>query len=591
MTLSQTFPFTGALNRPDLELLFGDPHIDGPFNYAAIAADDDARRMNTFAEGVLDAWGAAAEFVPAALGGRWTDTSAMVTRLRPIFRRDPAVGLGYGLTTLMAAVNVWIGGDEEQQADLAMRLLRGERIATAFHELDHGNDLLHNECTADFGGGVWKVRGAKQIINNIDRAESVLIMARTSEGVVARQFSLLLWHKAPGDPVDTTRRVLTAGMRGCWIGAAQFDGVKISARRIIGSEGNAVATALKAFQITRATIPALAVGSLEAALHETILYARDRQLYGGSVLDIPHARSLYADALTDTLIADALSGSVVRALHLAPRESFVLSAVAKYLAPQLLMDAIQQLSVLAGSTFYARTEPYSILEKLVRDLIVVPIGHAGSTSCLMTILPNLPVWARRSERTVEADLRLFELNASEELPALDFQALSLGAGSTDSLGAALHDPRVRQALAQHAPQLLPLVYELAEGFKRERAIARALSPDQLTAESAAASFDVARRVSLFFAAAAILGSCAVAAGTSDLAADPLVVEACLERVRGRLAHQQRPLRREIIDRLVDHGEWCVDESRSVGLRPVTIYPKARQRVRIPAGNREGRRGT
>ena len=105
MTLNQTVLETDALHTPELEVLFGDPHGDGPFDYAAIVTDDDARRLNGNAEEVLDTWGAAAEFVPAALGGRCTDTAAMVERLRPILRRDPAVGLGYGLTTLMAAVS------------------------------------------------------------------------------------------------------------------------------------------------------------------------------------------------------------------------------------------------------------------------------------------------------------------------------------------------------------------------------------------------------------------------------------------------------------------------------------------------------
>ena len=71
--------------------------------------------------------------------------------------------------------------------------------------------------------------------------------------------------------------------------------------------------------LTRAIVPALAVGAVETALHETVRYARDRQLYGGTVLDIPAARALFADALSDMLVADILSASAVRALHVAPR--------------------------------------------------------------------------------------------------------------------------------------------------------------------------------------------------------------------------------------------------------------------------------
>lgn len=570
--MSQQSTAPRAAHAPDLERLLGDPHEDGPFGYTAILADDDARRLNPFAEAVLDEWKAATEFVPVSLGGRWSDTGELVTRLRPVFRRDPAVGLGFGLTTLMAAVHLWVAGDDDQKVDVARRLMSGQRIAVAYHELDHGNDLLHNECSARASGDGWVVHGGKQVINNIDRAESVLIMARTRDGVAARRFSLLLWHKTPKTraAADTSRRVLTVGMRGCAIGAVRFDGVEIPSSCLIGADGAAAETALKAFQITRAIIPALAVGAVEAALHETIRYARARELYGGCVLDIPHARSLFADALADTLLADALSAAVVRSLHDSPRESFLLSAVSKYLAPQLLLDAMQQLSVVAGSTFYARIEPFGILEKFLRDLAVVPIGHAGSMSCLMTILPALPAWARRSEKTGETDLRLFS-PPSACATELDFGALGLGPGFSDPLGAALLDERIREAVAADAPSLGPLVAALGDGFIAERAKAGALPPEELTATASSEAFDVARRITLYLAAGAVLGSWMAARELDGVASDPLVTEACLRRVLGRIEGRQRPLPDDVVERLVAHGEASVDASVSIGLQPVLIY--------------------
>ncbi len=138
-----TGPGASRREPDDLDELFGDPRERGPFDYTSIVADDDARRTSGAAEALLDEWGAAAEFVPAAYGGRWVSTEDLVRRWRPVFRRDPSVGLGHGLTTLMAALNVWVAGDDMQRAEVAARLLRGERIAVGFHELDHGNDLVH----------------------------------------------------------------------------------------------------------------------------------------------------------------------------------------------------------------------------------------------------------------------------------------------------------------------------------------------------------------------------------------------------------------------------------------------------------------
>ena len=83
-----------------------------------------------------------------------------------MFRRDAALGLGYGITNFMAAVNVWMSGNDEQRRQLAASLLDGGKIAAAYHELGHGNDLLHNELGADRTGDHFVISGRKEVINN-----------------------------------------------------------------------------------------------------------------------------------------------------------------------------------------------------------------------------------------------------------------------------------------------------------------------------------------------------------------------------------------------------------------------------------------
>ncbi|ANJ26299.1 acyl-CoA dehydrogenase [Agromyces aureus] len=546
---------SSATSPDDLDELFGDPRHPGPFDYASIVVDDDARRLSSTAESLLDEWHAAAEFVPASLGGRWVSTEDLVRRWRPIFRRDPALGLGYGLTTLMASLNVWVAGHEAQRREVAARLLRGERIAVGFHELDHGNDLLSNACSAQpDGDGGWVVTGVKQVINNVDRAESVLVMARTSPEPGARSHSLLLWHKdaATRPLVDTSRRVLTAGMRGCRIGVAEFRGLPLPATAVVGATGTAAQTALTAFQVSRAVIPALAVATVDATLDLAVRYGGERSLYGGAVLDLPHARALLAGAMADLWLADALSGVVVRALHLAPAECFVLTAASKYLVPQLLQSAMQDLSVLFGSTFYARVAPYDIVEKFVRDLAVVPIGHAGSTACLLTILPNLPAWVRRSRRTTATDPALFRLGAP--LEELDLARLTLGAGSSDPLGAGLFDLAVRDGLGTLAAET---VDRLAAELGNLRDEIAQVPPALLGADAPPSTFALAHRLTLLLAGGAWAGVCAYAAPGS-LPADEVVQAAVLARLEARLGGRVGPLDVDTVDHLVDIAGRLVD---------------------------------
>jgi len=534
----------------DLEVRFGDPRVPGPFDYASIVADDEARRVSAAAEALLDEWDAAADFVPAILGGRWVSTEDLVRRWRPVFRRDPSLGMGHGLTTLSAVVNVWVAGDDEQRAAVAARLLRGERIAVGFDELDHG-DLEHVACGAAFDGDHWRVTGVKQVVDNADRAESMLILARTSGDSDARTHTLLLWHRdaATGSHVDTARRVLTGGMRGRRLGTAEFDELPVPADRTVGPPGSGVPTARTASQVIRAVLPALAVATVDSSLELAVRYADDRSLYGGSVLDLPQSRALLAGAIADFLLADAFSSVVVRALHLAPEDCLIPTAASGYLVPQLLSSAMQDLSVLFGSTFYARVEPYDVFEKFLRDHAMLPIGHDGTDACRRTIDADLDGWLECSRRTEATDPAWFRLGA--RLGALAFDRLGLGAGSCDPLGAALRDPEVRVRFGASGPPLeaLDRLADAYDAVRDEIDVAQATGPVTDTPVESAA---LVHRLALLLAAGAFAGVCAES-GVDAITVDPLVREACLRRVEDRLAGRVGALEPHLVERLVAYA--------------------------------------
>src|SRR5215475_7909795 len=78
---------------PGLEALFGDPYqTDNPLGHVAISAA--GRRPSAAGEHLLGRWEANAELVPRDFGGRFDSVGALVRRLRPVFRRDCALGIG-----------------------------------------------------------------------------------------------------------------------------------------------------------------------------------------------------------------------------------------------------------------------------------------------------------------------------------------------------------------------------------------------------------------------------------------------------------------------------------------------------------------
>ncbi|ARQ68829.1 hypothetical protein [Streptomyces marincola] len=116
----------------ELNALLGDPEDpDNPVGRRACLAADERAEILVEGERRLRAFGLGAEFVPVAHGGRLRGLDRTAALLRAVYARDPALGLGFGLTSLLAAANVWAAGSEELRAETAGVLLDGGRIGCA----------------------------------------------------------------------------------------------------------------------------------------------------------------------------------------------------------------------------------------------------------------------------------------------------------------------------------------------------------------------------------------------------------------------------------------------------------------------------
>lgn len=528
---------TGADPVPpprSLEDVFGDPSQEGPLSHAAVLAADDAQELVVGAEHLLHEWGVNAEFVPARLGGRWTSTRAMVDRLMPIFRRDPALGLGFGVTSLMSAVHVDLAGNEAQRREVADQLLAGRPVAMGFYEMAHGNDLPGNTCRLDPApGGGYVLRGVKEVISNLDRAARVVVLARTSDENGPRSHSLVLWDpsSATGDAGYRPHpRFHTSGMRGVGLGGADLDEVPVPGDAVLGTPGTAIETALRAFQVTRSVIPALSVGALDGMLHLALDHAAERRLYSTTVLDLPLSSRMLGVAHANLLLADALASAAVRALHVAPDDGFMLAAACKHLVPDLLADGLDELATLFGSTFYGRVAPYGVLEKTIRDLAVLPIAHGGRMTCVMAIVPLLPRWAKRP--VAEPRQELLDDSAVEGEP--DLRRLALTGGGGDGLTPVLTDPDVHAALTSASPRAARLLAAHATRLRELRTTVRGIPRTAFTARADAATANLAHEVTVLMAAAAAAGSWyaaqdTIAAGAGTSAADAGLLELALHR--------------------------------------------------------------
>ncbi|MGW2771962.1 acyl-CoA dehydrogenase [Streptomyces olivaceoviridis] len=516
---------TAALDR-----LLGDPADPAnPVGIRAVLDADERGEMPAAGEHALDAYGLNAEFVPPEYGGRFTRADHVVEVMRTVYRRDPVLGLGYGASSFIAGVNVWTAGDTGQAARVADLLLGGHKVAVAFHELAHGNDMAGTEFTAAADGDHLRLSGRKEVVTNISRAQALVVLARTDPRPGPRSHSLVLVDRTalPGGGIRDLPRFGTAGMRGLQLGGLEFDAVRVPRSAVLGPVGSGLETALKALQITRTTLPAMASGVLDTALRTAVDHLSSRTLYGGAAIGIPHVRSVLAGVLADLLRAEAVGAVGTRALHLVPRSASVYSAVVKYTVSKLLLDAVDRIAELLGAHFYLREGPSAIFQKLLRDLAPVGFGHIARAACQMSLLPQLPLLARRSWADgAPAPDALFALDA--ELPALRYDRLALHAGGHDPLAASLAAALDGPWDGSGRPLRAAFEGDLAELGGLARACA-ALPVTEWGVDASPATYDLADRYSTMLTRICCLQ---VQRHTTDpFLADPAWVLAAVHRTR------------------------------------------------------------
>ncbi|MET9616449.1 acyl-CoA dehydrogenase family protein [Kitasatospora indigofera] len=560
----------------ELEARFGDPYDPAnPMGQHQLLAADEAGEISAAGEAVLDGLNLNADFVPRALGGRLDRLDTLVRVMRQVFRRDVTLGLGYGATTFMAAVNVWTTGDAGQQRRLAEVLLANRKAAVAYHELAHGNDFVRNEFAATpDGAGGFRLNGSKQVINNAGRADVLTLFSRTSDAPGSRSHSVLMVERELLDQarVEVLPRYSSVGVRGCHLAGLSFTDCPVPGSALVGELGQGVELALRSFQMTRSAVPGMAMGAADTALRTVVRFALGRQLYKRSVMDIPHARETLSAAFLDLLVSDSLSLTATRAVHLLPEETSVYASAVKYLVPRMLNDAMHDLSIVLGARFYVREGEFGVFQKHVRDLPVLSLGHAGSAACQATIIPQLPRLARRAWFSGEpAPDTLFR--PGDDLPELPFGRLTLASGR-DGLSASL------VAAVDQLPSGNPVelsVHGAALRFMDElrqlQEDALALSPQDRTALASPASFALADRYAVLLAAASVIGVWRQARGGEDsFLADPSWAAAALHRLGRRLGMRQPDLpdgceervREEVLRRFHDRRSYDLYDSPLAG---------------------------
>lgn len=425
-----------AAPAADLERFLGDPAADdGPFGYAQAVAHEEDGALPPGAVDLLRSWGYPRYLVPEEFGGALHDLEQLALLARAVARRNMTAAVVFG-STLLGAIPVWLWGNAEQRALVAQGLLDGALVCFAVSEPDRGSDLAGNETAAARSGDELVLTGEKWPVGNAVRGRFVTVFA-TVEGTGP---SLLLLDKERLESGTWYNRpaVRTVGLRGHDVSGIVFEGTKVPASVLLGRPGGALASILQVFQITRTTVGALSLGTMDAVLRIALRYTRERELYGRAIYRIPVIRRHLLRSYLDLLIAECVVLPATRALSVAPSRLSLWSAVVKYLVPTLGEEVVREVGRVLGARGYLREGVASgVFQKLQRDHAIASVFDGTTHISLFSIAAQLAPVARVADSPARGGedvlRRLFD--SSVEVPAWQptSRALRLTNASEDDI--------------------------------------------------------------------------------------------------------------------------------------------------------------
>ncbi|MDJ0314334.1 acyl-CoA dehydrogenase family protein [Arthrobacter sp. H35-D1] len=311
-----------------------------------------------------------------------TDAALIFEELAAV---DPSIAAYISIHNMVA----WMI-DAFGNQDLRARLLPGltamtELSSYCLSEPGVGSDAAAITTRAVPDGEDYLINGTKQFISGAGASAWYLVMVRTADSGSRGITAVVVPHDAPGLSFGANEKKM--GWRAQPTRQVVFENVRIPQSNRLGSEGDGFGIAMKGLNGGRVNIGACSLGGGRAALEKSIAYLKERQAFGGPLIEKQHLLFEIAHMDTELELARTMLRRAARALDAGAPDTVKLCAMAKWVATDAGFHVANQALQLHGG--YGYLSEYG-LEKLVRDLRVHQILE-GSNEIMQLIVGRLAV--------------------------------------------------------------------------------------------------------------------------------------------------------------------------------------------------------
>lgn len=322
--------------------------------------------------------------LPEEYGGLGLSLSEEVRLVFELGYASPAFRSMFGTSNGIAGQVLVNSGTAAQKDAWLPRLASGEVIgAFALTESEAGSDPSALTTTAARDGDDFVIDGAKRFITNAPEADVFMVFARTG-GPGSRGISTFLVEKGT-DGLRVGPSDEKMGQRGAHTAEVFFDGVRVPADAMVGTEGTGFRTAMASLAHGRVSIAAVCVGLAQRILDETVPYAKERSQGGKTIGEYQLVQGLIADSQTELYAGRSMVLEAARAYD-AGEDAKLGPSCAKYYCSEMVGRVADRAVQVYGGMGYMRGVA---VERFYRDVRLFRIYEGTSQIQQLVIARNL----------------------------------------------------------------------------------------------------------------------------------------------------------------------------------------------------------
>ncbi len=292
-----------------------------------------------------------------------------------------AVPMAIGVQTDMCTPALARFGSDALREEFLAPAIAGDMVGcVGVSEASGGSDVASIKTTARKDGGDYVINGSKMWITNSLQADWMCLLANTSDGAPHKNKTLIMVPmKTKG--VSVARKIRKIGMNSSDTGLIHFDDVRVPQRYAVGQEGMGFIYQMMQFQEERLWCAANSIQALVNCIDWTIDWARERQMFGGRLLENQHVYFRLTELKTEVECLRALTYRACE-LYIGGQDVTELASMAKLKAGRLMRiipDACLQFWGGMGYTWE------NLVSRMYRDGRLASIG-GGADEVMMGII-------------------------------------------------------------------------------------------------------------------------------------------------------------------------------------------------------------